>query len=151
MAEQDRRWQRRGLSGEPRSPEYWLRPFFSCAREYLCWQCGAVYLAEPSRSRKRLCSNRCERQLIAEYGREWRKRRAEKLARLGEKPIHNVGRSERRREERAKLCCEWCGVAIEAGRSSRRYCSEAHRIAAHRKRHRVDRRVTVMDKSFSGE
>jgi len=33
---------------------------------------------------------------------------------------------------RGGRCCEWCGEPMEAARSTKRFCSSAHRIAAHR-------------------
>ena len=138
MVEQARRLQLLGWVSGPRPPDEWLRPFSLSSREYQCQQCGAIYLAlRRSRLRLRLCSNRCERLHDATRTRKWRERQREQLDAIGEKPTYNVGRSERRRQARTDLSCVRCGAEMAAARSTRRFCSEACRVAAHRDRHRV--------------
>ncbi len=105
------------------------------AREYQCRYCGAVFLGELLRKtpwgltgkerQQRYCSDRCE---VRAGWLRWRE--------LRDLP-ENAARTEYRRQARANLKCARCDRPIASvSRSSRKYCSNACRVADHRARRR---------------
>jgi hypothetical protein len=95
------------------------RPFpllqISVACEYLCLQCGTRFLAhELPGTMARICSDKC--------GEERRIKLQQALI---------AKRGQQRAEARAGRVCEYCGTAIEAARSTRRFCSDLCRVRHH--------------------
>jgi hypothetical protein len=99
------------------------------AREYVCEHCGKSYLGRNwPEKRLRLCSSRCEREHAAAVQRRWREANAVTSTRS------HASRAKKRAKARADRTCEHCGVAIEAARSTKRFCSDLCRIRAHHQR-----------------
>jgi hypothetical protein len=65
---------------------------------------------------------------------------SDKCAGLARQSKMLAARSEARAKARAGRTCLHCGKPIEAQRSTRQYCNNAHRIAAYRERQKVDAR-----------
>jgi predicted nucleic acid-binding Zn ribbon protein len=118
-AAQHEYWRQRGLAGpQQRLPS--LEMSFLMGFEYSCEQCGARFLAyQLADNMVRLCSDKCERERTAAQQRAWREA--------------NARRDHFRQHHRT---CEYCGVAIEAARATKRFCSDLCRIRAHNQRRR---------------
>jgi hypothetical protein len=131
-AAEHERWRRRGLAvlSQPR-PLPSLEIVFLMGFEYECEHCGAGFLAyKLAINVVRLCSNKCERERAAAQQRAWR----EANPREDYYRQYYSKRDQRRTEARADRRCEHCGVAIEAARSTKRFCSGRCRIRAHHQR-----------------
>jgi hypothetical protein len=102
--------------------------------EYECEHCGRRFLSHRIHGNGiPLCSNACE---SVRSNRMQRKRREENP------PDYfaiNAARFRKRAEARAGRMCEHCGMAVEATRSTKRFCSDICRIRAHHRRARQAR------------
>jgi hypothetical protein len=88
--------------------------------EYSREQCGSRFLAyKLADNMVRLCSNKCERGRTAAQQRAWREA--------------NTRQDHFRQYHRA---CEYCGVATDAARATKRFCSDLCRTRAHNQRRR---------------
>src|SRR5262249_46061687 len=110
------------------------------AREYLCEQCGVHYVGvrvgglaglfnpvdRHSRRGTMFCSNNCARL--------WRNASQRECRPINPPPPAepNAARTARRAEARAGRTCEHCGMAIEAQRTTKRFCSDIFRVRNHR-------------------
>jgi endogenous inhibitor of DNA gyrase (YacG/DUF329 family) len=100
--------------------------------EYECQQCGKAFISKwIAMNHPALCSDRC----IAEHIRSLR------IARYHNHPNKselirktNSARAERSAKLREGKTCENCGEPVSADRSSRKFCSDKCRVAAHRAR-----------------
>lgn len=90
----------------------------SYGREYRCHQCGTRFLApDLPGTMARVCSAKC----LEERG-------------IKGQQASNAARTKQRAEARTGRTCEHCGEAIEAARSTRRFCSDLCRVRAHHQR-----------------
>ena len=103
-----------------RSPTALPKPEIFWGVEYACGQCGAQFVAHKfAGNRVPICSDRCARERRVAQQRQW----------------HEAAPQYRQRAEaRAGRTCEQCGAAIEAARSTKRFCSDRCRIRAHHQR-----------------
>jgi hypothetical protein len=127
----NRAWQRYWQRQSPPTLPPTLPTYDFPAEPITCKNCGSKFLAEATRFELRYrtyCSDRCIRQSPA--GRKARARRVERLAK-------------RRREARADLVCQYapCGKPLEAQRAGKRYCCDAHKVAAWRARQKAEKQV----------
>lgn len=101
--------------------------------EYDCDHCGIRFLGGHwwrNQKRVRCCSNRCEAERKKAVQRQWRELHPTISAKS------NASRRRKRAEARADRSCEHCGAAIEATRSTRRFCSDLCRGRHHHERRR---------------
>jgi endogenous inhibitor of DNA gyrase (YacG/DUF329 family) len=121
-----------GYEPPPFSP---LPRFTGDIFEYSCQQCGRIFLTK-RRSKHaaiRICSDVCRRAYNATVKRAWYQN-YEFKDRLIERA--NAARARRNAERRKGRICQACGAPVEAERSSKKFCSDRCRVAAHRKRKR---------------
>jgi hypothetical protein len=99
-----------------------------CVREYVCRECGTIYLSrEYVRSGDlRVCSDRCKRAHHAAHNRAYFRDNPR------DSSMVNQARAKRREKAREGKKCETCGASMDAERSSKKFCSGKCRVAAHR-------------------
>lgn len=112
-------WRQRGFPG-PQQRLPGLEISLLMGFEYTCEQCGARFLAyKLVDNMVRLCSDKCEGERTAAQQRAWREANA----------VQDNFRQYHR-------TCAYCGVAIEAARATKRFCSDLCRTRAHNQRRR---------------
>ena len=104
--------------------------------EYQCHNCGSIFVScdlsySLAHQGEPLCSNACVRAHKSSVKKRWYHNHPDK-AELIEKA--NAARARRSAERRQGKVCECCGGPIDAERSTKRYCSDKCRVAAHRRR-----------------
>lgn len=101
-------------------------------REYACDECGTIYLSHEYARWKdwRFCSDRCKRAHHAAHNRAYFQDHPR------DSSMVNRARTERRRGVREDRECETCGAYLNGERSSKKFCSDKCRVAAHRERRR---------------
>jgi hypothetical protein len=111
-------WESIGL-GRPPVPDPPVLPNdISFYRSHTCDLCGRKF-HRLEKYYGRYCSDAC----AEEIAQEGMKRRISR---------QTAAKSKKRAEARADRVCQSCGESIEAARSSKRYCSDRSRVAAHR-------------------
>jgi hypothetical protein len=100
--------------------------------EYSCQQCGQIFIAKRIPiNHPRLCSDACAKAHALSLKRAWYQNHPHKDE-LIERA--NAVRARRSAEQRKDKTCETCGAPILAERSSKKFCSDKCRVAAHRAR-----------------
>ena len=108
--------------------------FDPLACEYECEYCSRRFLSHRIHGNGvRLCSNECE------YVRSNQMRRKRREENPPDYLAINAARVMKRAEARAGGMCYYCGIAIKAARSTKRFCSDICRIRAHHQRARQAR------------
>lgn len=111
------------LIGEHELPIY--TTWIEYGREYDCEQCGKRFFGRRIHldHQLRLCSDKCMQTRRALQQKRWRETSANNP---------NLLRSQTRAEIRSNRQCECCGKPFESPRSTRKFCSNRCRVAAHR-------------------
>jgi ferredoxin len=99
------------------------------AREYTCVECGSIFLAQQMLVHSWLvCSDACaQRHYKTDANTRYYRRRTQGA-------LFNVARTQRRALARANRHCEQCNKLMKPERRTKRYCSNACRLAAHRRK-----------------
>ena len=118
LAEMRAYWQQLGIGGDGPLPEPPTLPHVDLWRKTSCRHCGRGFY-RIGKYLGHVCSEVCARKAALPGLKR-------KIAR------QTAARSKKRAEARAGRSCLVCGEPMEAKRSTKRYCSERCRVAAHR-------------------